>query len=91
MRMYYLKEQGMYGFDHGVWMMGGWFVMLAFWLLPFVLLFVAIKVFFGKFKVGTDQSALEILEKVYASGKIDREEFLRKRDDLQAKSSEGVP
>ena len=81
----------MYGFDHGVWMMGGWFVMLAFWLLPFVLLFVAIKVFFGKFKSGTDQSALEILEKIYASGKIDREEFLRKRDDLQAKSSAGVP
>ena len=81
----------MNGFDHGVWMMGGWIVMLAFWLLPFVLLFVAIKGFFGKFKVGTDQSALEILEKIYASGKIDREEFLRKRDDLQAKSSEGVP
>ena len=81
----------MYGFDHGVWMMGGWIVMLAFWLLPFVLLFVAIQVFFGKFRVGIDQSALEILEKVYASGKIDREEFLRKRDDLQAKSSEGVP
>ena len=81
----------MYGFDHGVWMMGGWFVMLAIWLLPFVLLFVAIKVFFGKFKAGTDQSALEILEKIYASGKIDREEFLRKRDDLQAKSSAGVP
>lgn len=36
-------------------------------------------------KPGTDQSALEILEKVYASGKIDREEFLRKRDELQAK------
>ena len=40
----------MYGFDHGVWMMGGWMVMLAFWLLPFFLLFIAIKVFFGKFK-----------------------------------------
>jgi len=81
----------MYGFDHGVWMMGGWIVMLAFWLLPFVLLFVAIKVFFKKFEAGTDQSALEILEKVYASGKIGREEFLRKRDDLQARSFEGVP
>ena len=23
----------MYGFDQGVWMMGGWIVMLAFWLL----------------------------------------------------------
>ena len=81
----------MYGFDHGVWMMGGWILMLAFWLLPSVLLFVAIKLFFGKLKASTDQTALEILEKVYASGKIDREEFLRKRDDLQAKSSEGGP
>ena len=79
----------MNGFDHGVWMMGGWIVMLAFWLLPFVLLFVAIKVFFGKFKAGTGQSSLEILEKVYASGKIGREEFVRKRDDLQAKSPTG--
>lgn len=81
----------MYGFDHGVWMMGGWIVMLAFWLLPFVLLFVAIMVFFGGFKATAGQSALEINEKVYASGKIGREEFLRKRDDLQVRSSEGVP
>ena len=81
----------MYGFDHGVWMMGGWFVMLAFWLLPFVLLFVAIKVFFERFKAGPGQSALEILEIAYANGKIGREEFIRKRDDLQARSSEGVP
>ena len=81
----------MYGFDHGVWMMGGWILMLAFGLLPFVLLFVAIKVFFGRFKASTDQSALEILEIAYANGKIGREEFFRKRDDLQAKSSEGVP
>ncbi|MDP2818878.1 MAG: hypothetical protein Q8O29_11515 [Polaromonas sp.] len=89
--MYFLKEHVMYGFDHGVWMMGGWVVMLAFWLLPFVLLFVAIKGFFGRSKPSTDQSALEILEKVYASGKISREEFLRKRDDLQARPPAGVP
>ena len=81
----------MYGFDHGVWMMGGWMVMLAFWLLPFFLLFIAIKVFFGKFKASTNQTALEILEKIYASGKIGREEFLLKRDDLQAKSPAGEP
>ena len=89
--MYFLKAQGMYGFDHGVWMMGGWFVMLAVWLLPFALLFVALKVFFERFKAGTDKSALEILEIAYANGKIGREEFFRKRDDLQARSSEGVP
>lgn len=81
----------MYGFDHGVWMMGGWLVMLAVWLLPFVFLFVAIKIFFERSRAGTDKSALEILELAYASGKIGREEFLRKRDDLQAKSSAGAP
>ncbi|MDO9401126.1 MAG: hypothetical protein Q7T46_06720 [Polaromonas sp.] len=77
----------MYGFDHGVWMMGGWLVMLAVWLLPFAFLFIAIKFFFERSKAGNDKSALEILGKAYASGKIGREEFLRKRDDLQAGSS----
>jgi hypothetical protein len=47
--------------------------------------------FFERFKAGTDKSALEILELAYASGKIGREEFLRKRDDLQARSSGDLP
>lgn len=81
----------MYGFDHGVWMMGGWLVMLAAWLLPFAFLFIAIKIFFERSRAGTDKSALEILELAYASGKIGREEFLRKRDDLQAGSSADLP
>ena len=75
----------MYGFDHGVWMLGGWIVMLALWLLPFALLFVAIKFFFDKFKATAGKTALEILEEAYAGGKISREEFLQKRDDLQKK------
>ena len=75
----------MYGFDHGVWMLGGWIVMLALWLLPFALLFVAIKFFFGKFKATSGKSALEILAEAYAGGKISRDEFLQKRDDLQKK------
>lgn len=81
----------MYGFDHGVWMMGGWFVMLAVWLLPFALLFVALKVIFERFKAVTEKTALEILEIAYANGKIGREEFFQKRNDLQARSSEGIP
>ena len=75
----------MYGFDHGVWMLGGWMVMLALWLLPFAILFLAIKIFFDKFKATASKSALEILEEAYASGNIGREEFLQKRDDLQKK------
>lgn len=81
----------MYGFDHGVWMMGGWFVMLVVWLLPFVLLFVALKAIFKRFTASPDKSALEILEIAYANGKIEREEFFRKRDDLNARPSKGVP
>ena len=72
----------MYGFDHGVWMLGGWIVMLVLWLLPFTLLFFAIRFFFDKFKTMDDKTALEILEATYARGKISREEFLQKRDDL---------
>ena len=75
----------MYGFDHGVWMLGGWMVMLALWLLPFAILFLAIKIFFDKFKATAGKNALEILEEAYASGNINREEFLQKRDDLQKK------
>ena len=75
----------MYGFDHGTWMMGGWIVMLALWLIPFALLFVAIKFFFDKFNAGGGKSALDILEAAYASGKIRRDEFFQKRDDFQKK------
>jgi putative membrane protein len=75
----------MYGFDHGVWMMGGWMVVLLLWLLPFTLLFVALKIFFDKFKAVSGKSALDILEEAYAGGNISREEFMQKRDDLQKK------
>lgn len=77
----------MYGFDHGVWMLGGWMVVLVLWLLPFTLLFVAIKIFFDKFKAGSGKSALDILEEAYASGNISRDEFLQKRDDMQKSSA----
>jgi putative membrane protein len=75
----------MYGFDHGVWMFGGWIAMLLFWLLPFALLFVAIRFLFSKYKTPAGRTALDLLEEHYAGGKIGREEFLQKRDDLQGK------
>ncbi len=65
----------------GCW--GGWVVMLVLWLLPFALLFFAIRFFFAKFKKMGDKTALEILEATYARGEIKRDEFLQKRDDLQ--------
>ena len=72
----------MYGFDHGAWMMGGWIVMLALWLLPFALLFLAIKFSFDKLKASGGKRTIDILEASYAGGNISREEFLQKRDDL---------
>jgi len=75
----------MYGFDHGVWMFGGWIAMALFWLLPLAVLFVAIRFLLGKYRVPAGKAALDLLEEAYAAGKIGREEFLQKRDDLQRK------
>lgn len=74
----------MYGFDHGTWMFGGWLVMVVFWLLPFVLLFAAIKYLMSRSgRGGTAKSALDILDEAYARREIGREEYLQKRDDLR--------
>lgn len=74
----------MYGFDHGMWMLGGWIVMLAMWLLPFAVLLLAGWIAFSKIRAQPGaKTALDILEEAYARGQIGREEFLQKRDDIQ--------
>ncbi|MBM3357819.1 MAG: SHOCT domain-containing protein [Betaproteobacteria bacterium] len=74
----------MYGFDHGAWMLGGWIAMLLLWLLPFVLVLVAIWFVVKNAKSQPrEKAALEILEEAYARREIGRDEFLQKRDDLQ--------
>lgn len=75
----------MYGFDHVTWMFGGWIVMLLFWLMPFAALFVAIRFLLDKYKAPVGKTALDLLEEAYADGKISREEFLQKRDDIRSK------
>ena len=76
----------MYGFDHGAWMFGGWLMMLVFWLLPFLAVFAGIKYLLSRQDPPTAaKSALDILDEAYAAGKISREEYLQKRDDLQKK------
>lgn len=76
----------MYGFDHGVWMLGGWLVMLLVWLVPFVALFVGLRVLLGRSgPPGAGKSARDLLDEAYARREIDREEYLQKRDDLQRK------
>ena len=76
----------MYGFDHGVWMFGGWLVMLLIWLAPFIALFVGLKVLLGRPNPPTaGKSALDVLDEAYARREISRDEYLLKRDDLQTK------
>ena len=74
----------MYGFDHGVWMFGGWLMMLLIWLIPFLVLFVGLKYLLGRSgPPTTGKSALDILDETYARREISREEYLQKRDDLK--------
>ena len=76
----------MYGFDHGVWMFGGWLMMLVMWLLPFLVLFVGMKYLLGRSGSATaGKSALDVLNEAYARREISRDEYLQKRDDLQKK------
>jgi len=65
-------------FDHGSWMFGGWLTMLLIWVAPSVLLFFALKNFFGN----RSPTARELLDQAYARGKLSRDEYLKKRDDL---------
>lgn len=65
-------------FDHGSWMVGGWLTMLLIWVVPFFLLFFALKNFF----VNRSPSARELLDQAYARGEVSRDEYLKKRDDL---------
>ncbi|MDP1535958.1 MAG: hypothetical protein Q8L95_02085 [Burkholderiales bacterium] len=77
----------MYGFDHGVWMFGGWLVMLLIWLVPFVALFVGLKILLGRASPSSaGKSALDLLDEAYARREIAREEYLQKRDDLQSRA-----
>ena len=76
----------MYGFDHGVWMFGGWLMMLVIWLVPFLVLFVGMKYLLGRSRSATaGKSALDVLDEAYARREISRDEYLQKRDDLQKK------
>ena len=73
-----------YGMDWG-W---GWVGMILFWLVLVLLIALVLKYFFvGGSRPNPGprdprQEALDVLEERYARGEIDREEFLKKRDDL---------
>jgi putative membrane protein len=65
----------------------GWLGMAFFWLVLVLLVLAAVKYLMGNRRSNAPDSerkpdALAILEERYARGEIDREEFLKKRDDL---------
>ena len=73
---------GLFGFHFGG------FFHLIFWAVVLLLLFTLLRALFTNksqtvVTAGDRSSALSILEKRYASGEIDQEEFLQKKKDLK--------
>jgi putative membrane protein len=64
---------------HESWMLGGWLVFPIFWLVPFLLLYFALT---DRFK-GRRPSARELLDQAYARGELSRDEYLKKRNDIE--------
>lgn len=78
------------GYGGGMGSLGGGLWMILVWGIPILLLVLAGKYLFGRFGSGqhtlpAGKNALDILKELYARGEIEREEFLRKRNDLLEK------
>ena len=69
----------MYGFEHAG-IGGGWMILI--WLVPAVLVTLAIRYVVRDRDGKPERAALDILEGRYARGEIDREAFLKRRADL---------
>jgi putative membrane protein len=72
------------GFGHGF----GGLWMILIWVLPLVLIIWAFGAFRGRQGGGPrdgprDRTALDLLDEEYAKGRIDREEYLRRKEDLK--------
>lgn len=60
---------------------GGW--MMVIWLILFILLaIVLVKVIMNSGNKKRDESPMDILEKRYARGEIDKEEFEERKNQL---------
>jgi putative membrane protein len=72
----------MIGYEHFGMGWGGLWMILV-WLIPVVL--VALLIYhLARERNGKARSALDILAERYARGEIDREEYLKRRADLEA-------
>jgi putative membrane protein len=69
-------------------MMGGWMLLWALLGLALLVLVVVATVWLVKQMTssGSGSTHREILERRYAAGEIDREEFLQRREDLARRS-----
>lgn len=72
----------MHWFDHYATGFGG-LGMILFWIVSFVLLFLAIRHVLRDKAPQRGRTALQILEERYASGEIEREDYLQRRSDLE--------
>lgn len=82
---------GGYGMGPGM-LFGGVLWMIVAWGIPLLLLFLLVRYVAGRIGDGhahkqppTGRTALDILKESYARGEIERDEYLRKRDDLLEK------
>lgn len=82
----------MYGFHNawdGTYMMGGWYGWLSvlgsviFWVALVVAAVFIFRYFRDSGAFGRNESALDILEKRYAKGEIDKAEFETKKEELK--------
>lgn len=68
--------------------MGGWMVLWGLLALALVVLAVVATIWLIKHLTssGSSDEHRQVLERRYAAGEIDREEFLQRRDDLARRS-----
>lgn len=77
-----------YGSQMGAWGWIGGIAMILFWILIVIGLVVMIRFLLARTRAertgaSSHRDALDILKERYAKGEIDREEFERKKTDLQ--------
>ncbi len=63
----------------------GWLMMLLFWILIIVGIVLVVRWFMDQGKpkgLRTEETALDVLKKRYASGEIDKEQFETMKRDL---------
>lgn len=76
----------MWGHEEMMWGLGGWWMIIV-WIVVIVGIVFLVKWLVEQGKTGKEtsekeESALEILEKRYARGEINKEEFEQKKKDL---------